>query len=64
MGEKTEGLKCMVVCRDGWMEEFKCIDHRLQVFFQNRYQFYIQGLGVGFMRELRRCMIGLDGARE
>ena len=33
MEEKTEGLKCMDVCRDGWMEEFKCIGHKLQKFF-------------------------------
>ena len=30
--KKTEGLKCIDVCRDGWMEEFKCIDHGLNFF--------------------------------
>ena len=54
--EKTEGLKCMDVCRDGWMEEFKCIGHKLQIF--------LLGLVVGFMRGLRRCMTELEGARE
>ena len=34
MGEKTEGLKCVDVCRDGWMEEFKGIGHNLQIFFK------------------------------
>ena len=31
--EKTEGLKCVDVCRDGWMEECKGIDHKLKFFF-------------------------------
>ena len=57
MEEKTEGLKCMNVCRDGWMGEFKCIGHKPPKFF------FKLGLVVGFMRGSRRCTMGLDGAR-
>ena len=57
MEEKTEGLKCMDVCRDGWMVG------RIQV-YRAQFPFFLKlGLVVGFMRGSRRRTMGLDGAR-
>ena len=33
-------------------------------FFKYRYQFYVLDLGVGFMRELRENIVGLEGVRD